>query len=198
MRRRVLSVLSVLSVPLLLLAGCGDDDDTAVGVDDTITTEAPESQPGDEPDDTELGDDSDQGDDRVDPDADRARYTGGYTVDFDTGIVDVSAYAAFLAEHGPPSTGAEGAALELLDNPYVEEPDGEGQPDPDVSSIPADGGRTVVTVVYEGLMDDSVAAERFELVFVGEADQMRLESGSWASRCQQGRGHQDFSIGFCV
>jgi hypothetical protein len=188
--RRLLVPLAVLA---LLLAACGDDDTTTVTDTTTTTTSEPAAPVGEDPDD---GDDLDEGDDAIDPDADRPEYTGAFEVDYDTGEVDVAEYAAFLAEHGAPSGGPEAAALEMLGATYAESI--EMGTELDVSSEAADGGRTVVTVTYENLPDDSVAAERYELVFVGDGGDTFLESGSWASRCQPGRGHQEFSLGLCL
>lgn len=190
MIRRLTVLFGVLG---LLVAACGDDD-TDVAVDDPTTTEAPES---DETTTTEAPDpDETTTTEAPAPDADRPDYTGGFEVDYDSGDVDVSSYAEFLAEHGAPSTGPEGAALEMLGDRYAESLD--MGTDEQVESTLADGGRTVVTVIYDGLPDDSVAAERYELVFIGEGDEMIIESGSWASRCQPDRGHQDWAIGTCL
>lgn len=194
MYRGLLRILAVLAVGAFALVACGDDD-TAVDVGDDPTTTATDAPAVDDPDGTDDSDDDagDEGDDAIDPDADREPFTGGLTFDADTGEVEVADYAGFLAEHGAPSTGVQGAALEFLDSVY-----GVEGPEPTVSSLPADGGRTVVTVIYEGLMDDSVAAERFELVFIGSGDDIIFESGSYASRCQEGRGHQEFATGLCI
>jgi hypothetical protein len=183
--RRLLALLGALA---LLLTACGDDD-AAIGVgDDPTTTTTSEPAPiGEDPDDGDL----DEGDDAIDPDADRPSYTGGFDFDPETGEVDVAAYQAFLAEHGGPAAGPEAAAVEMLAGAYSEV-------EPQISSEPADGGRTVVTVLYQDLPDDSVEAHRFELVFIGDGDELILESGSWAGRCQPGRGHQEFSTGLCV
>jgi hypothetical protein len=185
MTRRLMALLAVAA---LGLAACGDDD-TDVAVDDPTTTT---TEPAADPDD----DGTDAGDGVVDPDADRPDYTGGYTVDYDTGEVDVSAYADFLAEHGAPAAGLEAAGRELIE-PSHQESLSMGA-DLEVSSAPADGGRTVVTVVVDGLPDDSIAAERFELVFVGDGDDVLIESGSWAQRCWPGRGHQDWDVELCL
>lgn len=171
--RRLLTVLAALA---LLLAACGDDDG-AVTV-------------GDEPATSTSTTASTTTTTTTEPEPERPAYTGGYELDPETGEVDVSAYQAFLAEHGAPEGGAEAAALELLGGAF--------EVGPTVTSEPADGGRTVVVVLAEGLADDSVEAERFELVFVADGDALILESGSWASRCQPGRGHDDFATGRCA
>jgi hypothetical protein len=184
MRLRRFVVL--LAAVTLILTACGDDDaEVDVGDEPTTTTSEAPAPIGEDPDDL------DEGDDAIDPDADRPAYTDGFEFDPETGEVDVTAYQAFLGEHGGPSGGPEAAAIEMLEGAYTEV-------EPQVSSETADGGRTVVTVLYENLPDDSVEAHRFELVFIGDVDGLILESGSWAGRCQPGRGHQEFSTGLCI
>ena len=60
-----------------------------------------------------------------------------------------------------------------------------------------EGPQTVV-VTLDGLLDDSVRAERWTLEFVQEDDVYRLTEASWAQSCQPDRGHQDFSPEACV
>ena len=170
MTRRLIALLGVLA---LTFTACGNDDETDVAVEDATTT-------------TE----------EVDVDADRPDYLGGYDVDFETGAVDIAAYAAFLDEHGGPADGPEAAALELLGDTYAESLD--MGTEEQVSSVMADGGRTVVTVIYDGLPDDSVTAVRYEFVFIGGGADLIVESASWASRCQPNRGHQDWDTGLCL
>jgi hypothetical protein len=55
-----------------------------------------------------------------------------------------------------------------------------------------------VTVVLEGLLDDSVAAERFMLALRRGGDVWRLEAADWAQRCHPGRGHEAFSAEPCL
>lgn len=182
--RRMMVLLTALA---LLIAACGDDDGTVVAGDSSTTSSADTS--GTDQDETTTTEAETTT--TTEP---RAAYTDGFEVDHETGNVNIDAYAAFLGEHGAPEGGAEEAALELLTG-------GDSSPDvtPQVSSIAADGGRTVVTVEFEDLGDDSVAAERYEIVFVGgDGEDLIIESGSWASRCQEGRGHQDYEVALCV
>ncbi|MDZ7676975.1 MAG: hypothetical protein U5K29_00295 [Acidimicrobiales bacterium] len=185
-------LLALLGVLALAAAACGDDS-TTITADDPTSTSATVSSTTTStttpPPDDDPADEGDEGEDPVDA---RPDYEGGYDVDPESGEVDVSEYADFLADHGPPTGGGPvDAALELLGEAY-------GEVEPDVSSRPADGGRTIVAVELGPLQDDSVAAVRFELIFIGgEAGDLVLESASWASRCQPGRGHQEFSTGLC-
>jgi hypothetical protein len=56
-----------------------------------------------------------------------------------------------------------------------------------------------VVVTLDRLADDSVRAQRYELVFEDQGDDgWRLVSGVETQRCQQGRGHQSFSPEPCV
>jgi len=63
---------------------------------------------------------------------------------------------------------------------------------------PEASGPATVVVTLERLLDDSVAAQRYELSLVREAEVWRLESARWAQRCALDRGHQDFSPEPCV
>jgi hypothetical protein len=59
-------------------------------------------------------------------------------------------------------------------------------------------GPATVTVTLEGVLDDSVRAERWTLVFEPEGETYVLVSARWEQRCQPDRGHQDFSAEACV
>jgi hypothetical protein len=63
---------------------------------------------------------------------------------------------------------------------------------------PEGGGPTTVTVVQDGLADDSVRATQDVLRFVPLDEKWRLESAVRNQRCQPGRGHQSFGSGDCV
>ena len=63
---------------------------------------------------------------------------------------------------------------------------------------PEGGGSTTVTVVLDGLADDSVRATRDVLRFIPDGSAWRLESAVRTQRCQPGRGHTDFEAGDCV
>ena len=65
-------------------------------------------------------------------------------------------------------------------------------------SSPEGGGPTTVTVVLDGLADDSVRATRDVLRFTPDGTKWRLESAVRTQRCQPGRGHGDFEPGNCV
>ncbi|MGH2573287.1 MAG: hypothetical protein ACRDGU_07390 [Actinomycetota bacterium] len=68
-----------------------------------------------------------------------------------------------------------------------------------LESNPETGQEAVVTVTADGLLDDSVRAVRYELVFERQADgTWRLSSASWAQRCAPRRGHQDFTPELCI
>jgi hypothetical protein len=55
-----------------------------------------------------------------------------------------------------------------------------------------------VTILQEGLADDSVAAVRTVLRYEPAGDGWRLVSSKRTQRCQPGRGHQAFGSGDCV
>jgi hypothetical protein len=55
-----------------------------------------------------------------------------------------------------------------------------------------------VTITLDGLLDDSVRAERWTLRFEPDGEEFRLVSASRTQRCQPERGHQDFTTEPCV
>jgi hypothetical protein len=59
-------------------------------------------------------------------------------------------------------------------------------------------GPRAVTVTLDGLLDDSVRAERWLLVFEPENGTYNLTSAVRTLRCQPGRGHDDFSAEPCL
>ena len=55
-----------------------------------------------------------------------------------------------------------------------------------------------VSVTQRGLLDDSVAAERYVLGLQRNGDVWRLSSALWMQSCRPGRGHEEFSPADCV
>ena len=55
-----------------------------------------------------------------------------------------------------------------------------------------------VTVTERGLLDDSVAGERYVLGLQRDGDVWRLSSAMWTQSCHPGRGHEDFSPTDCA
>jgi hypothetical protein len=53
-------------------------------------------------------------------------------------------------------------------------------------------------VTQRGLLDDSVAAERYLLGLQRDGDVWRLSSARWMQSCRPGRGHEEFSPVDCV
>jgi hypothetical protein len=60
------------------------------------------------------------------------------------------------------------------------------------------GGPRGVTITLDGLLDDSVRAERWLLLFEPDGETYALASAVRTLRCQPGRGHQDFTAEPCV
>jgi hypothetical protein len=65
-------------------------------------------------------------------------------------------------------------------------------------SGPEGGGPSIVTVTLDGLLDDSVRSERWQLTFVPVDSSYRLSEARRAQRCRAGRGHAAFSAEPCV
>jgi hypothetical protein len=68
----------------------------------------------------------------------------------------------------------------------------------DARSGPEGVGPSIVTVTLDGLPDDSVRSERWQLTFVPVDSSYRLSRARWAQRCRTGRGHSAFSAEPCV
>jgi hypothetical protein len=66
------------------------------------------------------------------------------------------------------------------------------------TASPEGTGPETVVVTLDGLLDDSVRAQRWTLTFVPDEDVYELTGAQWAQRCQPGRGHQGFSPEPCV
>ena len=65
-------------------------------------------------------------------------------------------------------------------------------------SSPEGGGPTTVTVLQQGLADDSVAAVKNVLRYQPQGEGWRLVSSERTQKCQPGRGHQSFATSDCV
>lgn len=69
----------------------------------------------------------------------------------------------------------------------------------DAKASPEGRGPQTVTVTLDGLLDDSVRAERWTLGFEQlDVGTYRLTAALREQRCQPNRGHQDFSADDCV
>ena len=67
------------------------------------------------------------------------------------------------------------------------------------ASGPEGEGPTKVSILLDGLLDDSVRSRRYDLTLSRRADgTWRIDAASWAQRCQQGRGHQGFTPAKCL
>ena len=117
---------------------------------------------------------------------------------------------------GASVSGAGGKSIVRRFNAYVEQRTGPASPTElalefiradrtqaartttEAQASPEGGGPTTVTVIQDGLADDSVRAARHILHFVPAGESWRLDSAARTQRCHPGRGHQDFSAGACV
>ena len=63
----------------------------------------------------------------------------------------------------------------------------------------SDGDSASVSLLIDGLADDSVRARSYDLTFTRRQDgTWRVESARWTQRCHEGRGHQEFSSAPCL
>ena len=68
-----------------------------------------------------------------------------------------------------------------------------------VTSSGEDRTPASASLTLDGLLDDSVRAQRYELELSRRDDgTWKIESASWAQRCQEDRGHQAFSPAPCL
>lgn len=111
------------------------------------------------------------------------------------GTVAVDRFAEFTAgveEHWEGSAAMAAGEFLRLDQRTAAKTTIEG-------TAPAEGsGPQTVVVTLDGLLDDSVRAQRWTLTFVPDGDVYELTEAQWAQRCQPNRGHQDFSTESCV
>ena len=86
---------------------------------------------------------------------------------------------------------------EELAREYVRPPAETGGPESPTVTVSGLVGQQV-TVTLEGLADDSVAAERYVLELDEHDGHWSLVSARWEQRCQEQRGHREFSPALCV
>jgi len=111
------------------------------------------------------------------------------------GTVAVDDFAAYQEDVDEPWEGSAAmAAAEFLrlDERTAARTSIEG-----MASAEGTGPETVV-VTLDGLLDDSIRAGRWTLMFEPDGETYRLTEAKWAQRCQPGRGHQQFSPEPCV
>ena len=111
------------------------------------------------------------------------------------GIVSTNGFAAYqdnVDEHWERSAAMAAAEFLRLDERTAVRTTIDGR-------APAEGqGPQTVTVTLDGLLDDSVRAERWTLAFEQEDETYRLTNALREQRCQPNRGHQEFSADDCV
>jgi hypothetical protein len=111
------------------------------------------------------------------------------------GIVSTNGFAAYqesVDEHWERSAAMAAAEFLRLDERTAVRTTIDGK-------APAEGlGPQTVTVTLDGLLDDSVRAERWTLAFEQDDETYRLTNALREQRCQPDRGHQGFSADDCV
>jgi hypothetical protein len=104
----------------------------------------------------------------------------------------IDSFNEYLKDHGPASPTQLALEFVRADRLQV------ALTTTQAESSPEGGGPTTVTVVLDGLADDSVRATRHLLRFTPDGSRWRLESAVRTQRCQPGRGHADFEAGDCL
>lgn len=111
------------------------------------------------------------------------------------GVVSVDGFASFqqeVDEHWERSAAMAATEFLRLDERTAVTTTIEGK-----ASAEGTGPQTVV-VTLDGLLDDSIRAERWTLGFEEDAGVYRLTAALREQRCQPGRGHQEFTADDCV
>ena len=111
------------------------------------------------------------------------------------GVVSVDGFASFqrdVDEHWEGSAAMAAGEFLRLDERTATTTTIEG-----TASAEGTGPQTVI-VTLDGLLDDSVRAERWTLGFEDDAGVYILTAALREQRCQPGRGHQEFSADDCV
>jgi hypothetical protein len=111
------------------------------------------------------------------------------------GVVSVGGFAAYqqeIDEHWERSAAMAAAEFLRLDERTAVRTTIEG-----TASAEGAGSQTV-TVTLDGLLDDSIRAERWTLGFDEVDGVYTLTAALREQRCQPGRGHQDFTADACV
>jgi hypothetical protein len=105
------------------------------------------------------------------------------------GVIAIDAYNAYLDAHPERAMDQMAVALKFVAPAFG--PAGHLE----TSAL----SNNAIAVVHSGLPDDSISAERWELVLETRPDgSWRLTSARWSQQCQSGRGHQDFTVELCV
>lgn len=111
------------------------------------------------------------------------------------GVVSVDGFAAYqreVDEHWERSAAMAAAEFLRLDERKVARTTIEGK-----ASAEGTGPQTVI-VMLDGLLDDSISAERWTLGFEESDGVYTLTAALREQRCQPGRGHQSFTAEDCV
>jgi len=111
------------------------------------------------------------------------------------GVVSVNGFRAFqdnVDEHWERSAAMAAAEFLRLDERTAARTTIDGK-----ASSEGTGPQTV-TVTLDGLLDDSIRAERWTLGFEREDEIYRLTAALREQRCQPRRGHQEFSAEPCI
>lgn len=82
--------------------------------------------------------------------------------------------------------------------PYEPESEEEGNETIEITETTSDNGNTIVTLIHDGLMDDSLMGEKYimELTKVGNKWKALSIKKNW--KCWEGRGHTDWGIDSCI
>lgn len=119
------------------------------------------------------------------------------TVNFDSGRIAAAGFNEHITENAPVTARTPvGAVKVLLNRSYGFAETWVAPSEREVEEIvvvtATDNGATI-QVTVSNLLDDSAAAVRYTIELESSEDGLyRFGSGAWATRCQPGRGHQEF------
>ncbi len=107
------------------------------------------------------------------------------------GTVDVDSFNAYVDSVGGDLAESPREQAEVF--PGTEREASEKVVDVDENGDSAEG-----TVTLEGLADDSIHSQRWQLAFERSGDSWTLTSARFSQRCHPGRGHEDFTPELCL
>ena len=91
------------------------------------------------------------------------------------------------------------SALEVMKLYYpVQVEKGEGNELIEISEIVAENGNTIVTLIHDNLLDDSVKAKKYLMELKKTKNQWVIISLKKNWKCREGRGHTEWGIEYCL
>lgn len=104
----------------------------------------------------------------------------------------------FAFDDNATAATVQGATPEAAALAYVGPPEAEGGGTVTAQTLAQSSDRARVAVTATNLLDDSVRDKRTLFVFSRRTGTWRLVAAGYQTRCQTGRGHQDWAAANCL